>query len=821
MRMAAVIVSVLTCAVAGSAAGSELDVARQALRDGLWDFAKSHAEAAMEEDPAVVDEARLVILEAMSAAGEVAGVPARISAWGDPQGEGFRYWRAWALERQGAASAARAALNEVAFTNTVYVKLAERLQARIAVALDDRADAEARFKALGAGSKGESKTENAMEWARALVRFKDDAAAVAVLKSEGALAASGAAGDEARLLAATIASRAGDKVTARSLWTRLVSPPGEAETTQGAYVAAATELSRTLFMEGATNEAVRLARAAFARAARPDLRRMAGACLGFELIASPSNRAEGVAIVKEQVRADPAALDAREIQLRLADELSNLGDPSAADEYNVFLEAYPEASHDPRVLEGRGWALFKLGKRTEAIGMFERAAKASSNDVDRARCEFKQADALREDGKDEEAALLYARVAERYDGGALADTARFNCARALDRCGKSAEAAEIYRRLGEGTGRFAHDAALSLAAYVADHGRIDEALSIYSRLIADGADKDEHVLNARIGRGRTYYRDCRFAEAKKDFAAVAAADATRLDSMRFLTALCAYGSGRDAEAKKIAASVLADMPGSSLAPDISLWLAKLDYQKKAYAAAADGFEHYAKGWPDAPHAIEAHVWAARAACAIGDFGRAVEDSSAAVKAGAAGGVLSACLLVQAEALMELARFDEAALVLERVTPEESVAADAVRAAMLRADCLFALGADNEQRYEEALNAYRGIAMQAGVSSGERLAVAFKIGRVLEKTGRVKEAMDQYYANVVCAFRDAKKDGVWFDDRGCTFFARAGFALADHYVGCGEEARARSVLELVASAGVPASEEARKRIERLGGKRSLL
>ena len=805
-------------AIAASVEASDLDVAKAALRDGLWTTAVSHAEKSALEDKATETQARLVILEALASGGEAAAIPGRISDWGNPEGDGFRYWLAWSLEhRQEYALAAEMLKKPMAAPE--YALLAERLRARLAAELGDRADADARFAAIAAKAEGPLKVSNAVEWARALDGFGDPRKAVSVLKSEGAVAASGAEGDAARVLAADMSMRISDTAEAQAIWTRLVA--AGSNTTERAFVIAAAGLSGLKFDAGATNEAVRLARTALERATTPVLKRLAGFRLGFELLANPATRAEGVAVVKEQVRSDPEAADSRDAQLRLADTLLELGDETAATEYKVFLETYPDASQDVRVLEGRGWALLKLGKRTDAIGMFASAAKVATNAADRARCEFKQGDALLEDGKAEEAALVYAGVAERHAGEKIAEQAMFNRGRALDRCGKSQEAAEVYREIAKLGGDYAGEAALSAAAYDSGAGRTDEAISTYTKLLADASVKPSVALDARIGRGRALYRAYRFTEARKDFDDAAKEAPSRADSLRFLSALCEYGLGRDEGAKKLATAVLSDYPRSPLAPEIALWLAKFDYQHGEYTKALEGFERYARTWPNAPHAAESYVWAARAASAAGDFARAVEASSGAVKAKATGSVLAEGLLVQAEALMELARFDEAAVVLERVAQGETETPHAIRAALLRADCLFALGADNEQRYEEALAAYREISRAASLSSGDRLSVSFKIAKTLEKTGHMDEAIDEYYANVVLAFRDARAKGTWFDDRGRTFFARAAFALADYYEGRGDFMQARKVLELVATAGVPASEEASKRIGRLGGKRSIL
>jgi endonuclease I len=141
--------------------------------------------------------------------------------------------------------------------------------------------------------------------------------------------------------------------------------------------------------------------------------------------------------------------------------------------------------------------------------------------------------------------------------------------------------------------------------------------------------------------------------------------------------------------------------------------------------------------------------------------------------------------------------------------------------MLKADALFAMGADDGGRYQEALAAYRALAADAGLSPSVKLAVEFKIGRTLEKMRRTEDAMDQYYSNVVLAYYNGSHRGEWFDDSARAFFARAAFALADHHEAKGVDRQERRVLRSVARSDVPAADEARKRIERIEEKGRFL
>ena len=142
-----------------------------------------------------------MILEAMASGGDGSSIPARIREWGNPDADAFNYWLAWGLELRQEYNLAAEVLKKPV-TDPKYASLAERLGARLAAELGDRAGADARFGAIAAKAEGVLKTSNAVEWARALDRLGDPQKAVSVLKSEGAIAAPGQEGDEARLLAA-------------------------------------------------------------------------------------------------------------------------------------------------------------------------------------------------------------------------------------------------------------------------------------------------------------------------------------------------------------------------------------------------------------------------------------------------------------------------------------------------------------------------------------------------------------------------------------------------------------------------------------------
>ena len=161
--------------------------------------------------------------------------------------------------------------------------------------------------------------------------------------------------------------------------------------------------------------------------------------------------------------------------------------------------------------------------------------------------------------------------------------------------------------------------------------------------------------------------------------------------------------------------------------------------------------------------------------------------------------------------MELGRYAEAVQVFDRAATQAGVGPNAVKAAALKADALYALGAGNLSCYEEAITAYRALLEGSSLTPDRQIEIAFKIGRALEKLRRTREAMDQYYRHVVLAYSAGLAKGILFGAPARTFFARAAFSHADYDRAVGDIKSAVSILKRVVAADVPASDEARRRL----------
>lgn len=517
-------------------------------------------------------------------------------------------------------------------------------------------------------------------------------------------------------------------------------------------VAASTNASVRAFALAAVNLMdVGLLRRAYASVRTVREKRTVGLRLGQALLRDKKTAEEGARLVRAVVHDSPDAEGALDAFLSIADaELAAGRWKLAAEVYAEASEIWPDAAKRSLVHDGRGWALLKLGKREEALAAFVRAEEVASDDDAKATAILKQGDVLSELGRGEEAMVKYRDYVANYPKAPYAERVR--------------------------------------------------------RLVA---------VRENEAKGRALYRDFRFADARKVFAEVAKEDPSRRQRMEYYEVLCLYGEGADSQAADLAERIVASASDADIRGAAALWLAKFRYNRREWKAAGKLFAACAESEPDAVSAAEALMWAARAALAENDFASAIALSTKLADRYPKSTALPQALLVQGEALIELARFDEAVLVLDRVVVTEQVPpADRVRAQTLRADALFAMGADNPARYTAALEAYRAIRFGGTLSESEQIVVSFKIARALEKMKRLEEAIDQYYTEVVLAYRNGRLRHVRLDDEARAAFSRAAFRLAEEYESRGRDGQAISVLTLVEQSDVPAAAEASKRIDRI-------
>ena len=706
--------SFAVCVVAAMASvAGELEVAKSALRDGLWDVARRHARNV------AGNEAKEIVLESYMKEGSWEDILKTLASWNNPKGEAFYYFHA------------------AAFLETGRAKEALKFMDGLPRPADADADGGA-AKPERSAKRSVYAPKFAVLRARALLASGDKAAAVSQARESGMTK-----GDAcAKASAAEIFAAGGDLEGAKALWREVA---GETNAPAAALASAATGLGDVGLLRRAADAA-------------PDAatRRALYLRLGLILLDSPKGFEEGTGLVRRVVKDFPGAPGAKDAFLVMADRLlERKRNADAVEAYKEAIDAWPDAAREFGVHEGLGWALMGLSRYEESVEAFARAEEFATNDVDRATAIMEQGDVFSESSRGDEALAKYRLVLEKYP---------------------TTPAGEKLKTVVE--------------------------------------------LREQEARGRELYRDFRFKEAQAVFADLGRRDPSRKPRMDYLEMLCLYGQVNDAEAARKAKDLAAGCPDPAIRAEAALWLAKFFYNARQWEDARELFTAYATNMaPASAQASSALLWASRAAFAGNEFKTAVDLVTRLARDYPDSPEKAPGLLVQGEALVELSRFDEAILVLDGAAAEPKASVDDRRSAKtLKADALFVMGADNPARYREALNVYNAIKMGESLDNAERLSISFKIARTLERLGRMEEAIDQYYTEVVLAYVDLREKKVTLGNEARATFTRAAFRLADEYESRGDNGRAENVLTLVTSAGAGSSaKEARRRLARLQGK----
>lgn len=497
---------------------------------------------------------------------------------------------------------------------------------------------------------------------------------------------------------------------------------------------------------------------AYSKAEKDDvLRRKVGLKLGTALLSSPETFSEGQSLIVSLVNESPGADGARESLLYLAEMSLDKNDPETAAKYfRNSIEVWPAAARDYSVHDGYGWALIKLNKLNEALLSFSRAEECATNDVDKASAILKQGEILSALGRGEESMAKYRIVQNKYSA-------------------------------------------------------------------TPAGKKLERILNLKRleSRGRDLYHDFRFDEAEAVFSQIEKQDPDSKPRMDYLKMLCLYGQGYDDKASAMARKLSSECKDESIRAEATLWLAKFLYNTKQWSDSCDSFYRYAtKMKSSSLQAPSALLWSARAAFASNDFAKTIDIVNKLASEYSNSPDKSAALVVQGKALVELSRFDEAIVVFQAAAADPKITpVERIRARTNLADVLFVMGADNPVRYNEALDEYKALYMGEQLNSGDKINLAFKMARTLEKLEQMDLALDRYYGDVVCAYRDARERGEVFNDTVKSNFARAAFRLCDEYERRGQKSSVEKILRLVIRSDVKASvDEARRRLRRIKNER---
>jgi len=524
---------------------------------------------------------------------------------------------------------------------------------------------------------------------------------------------------------------------------------------------------------------------------------------------------EGTTLLHNWIVSHLKEHSAAQVQLDMASLLLDLKQYEyACDEFQNYLDSFPSPAGQAKALAGKGWALIAVGEFSAAANAFERAYALSQNDADRKLALMKAGDAFFACGKYALAREKYHELAITYPQAIEVPQALFQAAECRARQNDIEGALEEFETFENTypTSEFAEQAAVRLALLKEEAGDWGGALSTYNSAIAKYGEDSIFFARLLHGRGLVRYRLGHFSEAVADFEAMAKQfpDSELTKQGIYMRGWCLYLLGRDAEALALCRGFIDDNPDSPWAADVLFWLAEYAFNHGDYVEAEEGFLELSRAHPQGTLAASALFWAGRAANAQKEYMRAIEHYNELTQNYSASPQLADARFAQGDALSELGQFAGAILAFEEVIKHfpESYLANLARGR--KGDCLFTLGSSDPARYSEALSSYSALLQHEEIPKGLRLQTQYKLGRCHEKMKEPQVALDEYM-KVVYGFLTEDGKGT---AGGGLWFTRAAFNAAAIEEVAQQWTQAARIYKRVVDAGVPAADEARKRMQRI-------
>lgn len=521
---------------------------------------------------------------------------------------------------------------------------------------------------------------------------------------------------------------------------------------------------------------------------------------------------EGIALVRSFVVAQSTNALAREVQLELAQTLLDKGlFDKALRDFQNYLETFSDPAGTARAQQGKGRALFNLGRFNEATLAFEKACEGEPNPLQKARNRLYIGDAHMAANQYKLAIESYARVQSQWPESMLADQAEFQIAECWARLDEPERAKTLFWDLADRDpdGELTPAALLRIADIEFQQGHADTARTLYRDI--SRAYPNPTRARALQGLGLIEYCADRFSTALDYFEQAHSASPTSdvADRAMYLSAWCRVRLGQDEQAMAAFQTFVGRYPNSAWAPDALFWVSEYEYNHGLYGPAETGFLTVARQYPKGTIADAALFWAGRAALRQNEFHRANSHFALLIKEYPASPKRPEARYYQAAALCELGQFTAAILIFDDLIKQFPDHELNESAWFRKGDCQFTLGTEDPKRYDEALSSYQAILDRPAVTPKARMQAEYKIGRCLEKTGRMPSAFEHYMNAVYLYYKTADhspEESVWF--------TRAAFQAATLKEAEKSWRKATAIYQRIVDADVPSSAEALARINRL-------
>jgi TolA-binding protein len=517
----------------------------------------------------------------------------------------------------------------------------------------------------------------------------------------------------------------------------------------------------------------------------------------------------------------PDAETAAQLQLQKAGALLQAERFSeSADAYQVYLDVADDPAGMAKAYLGKALALWELERYAESAAAFDKAEAVLKDPDEKADALFKAGDAYYQAGNLDESEKRYRKFVGDYPVHEDIPNVLYQLGLTLAKIGRRTEALSTFEVLerSHGSSAYAEKAALRAADVMLAGAQWEDALAKYT-LIGETYTNSTVAALSSHQRGLVLYQLGRYADAQSVFEAVVSRypESEYAPQAIYMRGFCLYLQGHADEAVETCKAFIKDYPKSKWTPEVIFWLAEQYFNQGLYAEAEPLFlriiEEF-KGHRLVPRAL---YWAGRAAAVQSNYVKAIERYSEVAKNYPDSDVLPQTRFAQGDALTELGEFARGILAFEEVIknyPESYL----VNAAWGRkGDCQFSLGSDNPARFTEAMNSYQAILDRPAAPIALKLQAEYKIGRCLEKNNVPDKAFSRFM-NVVYTFIN---ENVEHSTDTVLWFTRSAFGAATIKERERAWIEAVKIYERVVEAGVPASEEATKRIEKIKNDNWLL
>lgn len=518
--------------------------------------------------------------------------------------------------------------------------------------------------------------------------------------------------------------------------------------------------------------------------------------------------------IKAYITENRDEVKAAELQLKMGDALLEAGKyEEAVAIYQQYLEIFVNAGGHARARLGSGWALMGVKRYAEAALAFEKAYDLFETPAEKKLSLFKVGDALFKNDQYKNAIIAYERFIKEYPESKYTSKAMFQIGVCQELQEKYDEAKVTFEKVSKNYPKSidAKESLLRIGQLYEMKKEWAKAQVIYERMMKlypDGI----YFVKALKARGVAKYQQWA-PDALADFEQLVEKypDSEEAEYAMFMRAMCLYRLGRDKQALKICKDFIKRYSDSVWAPDVRFWIGRFDYNNGDYESAEEQFMAFVHQFPNNELADSAVYRAGMTAIKRKEYVHAIELFGTLVKNYPKSGHLAEARFWQADAMTQLGKFSGAILVFDEVINTFPESYLVPLAWGRKGDCQFTLGAEDAERYKEAVRSYRVVTQSPQARWNLVLQAEYKIGLSLEKMKRGDEALEQYYSKVIVPFLLEREKGRVISEASKVWFTRGALAATDIVTEKKDWRQLISILNRIVEADVAVSADAKKKI----------